>query len=262
MTGLRSALYRGTTRHTRVRPNHHDFEYRIFFGLFDVDELDDLDRNLRLFSVGRFNVLGFDPSDHGPNDGGPIRPWIDGILKRAGVETSGTRIRLLCLPRILGFVFDPISVWYIDDGEGRLRAVIHEVRNTFGDRHLYVVPIDSDEDLTHRFDKELHVSPFNPMDQQYRFTMNRPGDRIAVGITQSDADGVLLRAGMRLERLELTDRNLARLFVTHPLVTFKVVGAIHWQAFRLWMKGVPFHRRPSPPVADITIVKSRNLMAS
>jgi DUF1365 family protein len=259
---FRSALYRGKVRHTRLRPVHHDFEYSVFFGLFDIDELDRLDQNLRLFSHGRFNLLGFDPADHGPDDGSPIRPWIEDILADAGVEFDGGRIELLALPRILGYVFNPISVWYGYDRSERLRAVIHEVRNTFGDRHLYVVPIRSEDDLTHEFDKHMHVSPFNPMDQSYAFTMSLPGDRAAVGITHSDADGVLFRAGLRLSRLAMSDRNLARLFVTHPLLTLKVVGAIHWQALRLWLKGAKFHRRPTAPRFDISVVDSRNLTSS
>lgn len=262
MKTYRSALYRGTTRHTRFRPVNHDFEYRIFFGLFDIDELDELDRGLRLFSHSRFNLFSFDPQDHGPADGGPLRPWIDGILADAGIPIVGNRIELLALPRILGHVFNPISIWYVTAANGRLRAVIHEVRNTFGDRHLYVVPIQSKDDLHHRFAKRLHVSPFNPMDQEYAFSMNVPGERIAVGIAQSDDDGVLFRAGLALSRLPMSDSNLARLFASHPLVTLKVVGAIHWQALRLWLKGARYHRRPTPPVVETTVPDSRNLVAS
>jgi len=262
VSGIRSALYRGTVRHTRLRPVQHDFEYKIFFGLFDIDELDQLDRRLRLFSLGRFNLFGFDPTDHGPADGGPLRPWIEDILADAGVDLVGGRIRILALPRILGYVFNPISVWYAYDDNERLRAVVHEVRNTFGDRHLYVVPIHSDADLSHEFDKHLHVSPFNPMDQSYAFTMNSPGKRIAVGIAESDAEGVMFRAGFSLSRMGMSDRNLAKLFVSHPLLTLKVVGAIHWQALRLWLKGAKFHRRPEPPRIDTTVAESRNLVSS
>lgn len=262
MSRYRSALYRGTVRHARLRPVQHDFVYNIFFGMFDIDELDRLDQNLRLFSHGRFNLFGFDPTDHVPDDGGPIRPWIEGVLADAGVDLGGGRIQLLALPRILGYVFNPISVWYGYDRSDRLRAVVHEVRNTFGDRHLYVVPIRSEADLNHDFDKQMHVSPFNPMDQSYAFTMNSPGERIAVGIAESDSEGVLLRAGLSLSRLEMSDRNLARLFISHPLVTLKVVGAIHWQALRLWLKGAKFHHRPTPARLDTTVVKPRNLVPS
>ena len=262
MTRFRSALYRGTVRHTRLRPVQHDFEYRIFFALFDIDELDHLDHRLRLFSHGRFNLFGFDPSDHGPEDGGPIRPWIESILVDAGVDLEGGRIELLALPRILGYVFNPISVWYGYDPSGQLRAVIHEVRNTFGDRHLYVVPISSDNDLRHEFDKQMHVSPFNPMDQSYAFTMNLPSERIAVGIAESDTQGVMFRAGLSLSKLPMSDRNLARLFVSHPLVTLKVIASIHWQALRLWLKGAKSYRRPAPPAVDTTVVDSRNLVPS
>ena len=125
-----------------------------------------------------------------------------------------------------------------------------------------MVPIHSDADLSHEFDKQLHVSPFNPMDQSYAFTMNSPGERIAVGIAESDTEGVMFRAGLGLRRLEMSDRNLARLFVSHPLVTLKVIGTIHWQALRLWLKGAKFHRRPAPPRLDTSVVESRNLVPS
>ena len=132
---------------------------------------------------------------------------------------------------------------------------MHEVRNTFGDKHMYVVPITSAANLRHGFDKHLHVSPFNPMNQRYEFTVNEPAERIAIGISQSDADGLMFRAGLRLTRLPLTDGNLLRLFFTHPLVTLKAVGGIHWQALRLWAKGAQFHKRPEPRKPNITSVE-------
>ncbi len=260
MTSRASALYRGTVRHTRLRPFHHDFEYRVFYGLFDLDELDDIDNDLRFFSVGRFNLFGFDRADHGPADGSALRPWVERVLAAAGVDLEGGRIRLLAFPRILGYVFNPLSVWYCHGPGGELRAVLHEVRNTFGDRHTYVVPV-GDGAMTHRFDKELHVSPFNDMDETYRFTITEPGDRLAVAIEQADVAGdTFFRAGLRLSRLPLTDRNLATLFLTHPLLTLKVIGGIHWQALRLWLKGAKYHHRPAPPADSISVVATGSAM--
>lgn len=253
MSLVRSALYAGKVRHTRLRPFHHDFEYRVFYMLLDIDELDDLDRSHRLFSTGRFNLVGFDPSDHGPADGGDLRNWVGSTLSKAGVELDGGRVMLLAFPRVLGYAFNPISVWYCYGPGDDLRAVIHEVRNTFGDRHSYVVPVAS-EGLSHSFGKEMHVSPFNGMDQRYQFTVTPPDDRVAVSIRQSDPDGEFLRAGMALTRLEFSDRNLLELFLTHPLLTLKVIGAIHWQALKLWVKGATIHHRPEPPSHMVTVV--------
>jgi len=251
---FRSALYRGRVRHTRLEPFHHGFEYRVYYCLFDIDELDALDARLRLFSLRRFNLYGFDPRDHGPADERPLRPWAEGLLRQAGIEPGSGRIELLAFPRVLGYVFNPISIWYCYDGDGDLSAVLHEVRNTFGDRHVYVVPIAGDESLRHGFRKELHVSPFNPMDQTYQFTISKPGNRLLVSIDQSDASGRLFRAGLHLTRMEMSDGQLLGLFLTHPLLTLKVTLGIHWQAIRLWLKGATYHDRPEPAVHSITIL--------
>jgi hypothetical protein len=250
-----SALYRGTVRHTRVAPFHHTFSYRVFYGLFDIDRLDQLDRDLRWFSVNRFNLVSFDESVHGPADGGPLRPWVESLLDEVGIDLEGGPIYLLAFPRILGYVFNPISVWYCHDRTGRLAAVIHEVRNTFGDRHCYVVPVSDEDGLQHRFDKRLHVSPFNEMEQEYRFTLSPPGNRISISIDQYDGEGRLFRAGMALSRLPFTDANVWRLFWTHPLLTLKVITAIHWQALKLKLKGATYHPRPKAAESGVTIVR-------
>jgi len=258
VTTRASALYRGRMRHTRLEPFHHHFEYRIYYGLFDIDELETLDRDLRLFSVGRFNLFGFDIAKHGPADGTPLRPWVDQVLSSAGVDADGGRVLLLAFPRVLGSVFDPISIWYCYGSGGDLRAILHEVRNTFGDRHTYVVPVEA-EGLRHRFAKAMHVSPFNDLDQTYHFTVTEPGERLAFAIEQTDSSGtVFFRAGVSLTRLPFTDRELLMLFFTHPLLTVKVVGGIYWQALRLWLKGAKFHHRPEPPASSISVVDGWN----
>jgi hypothetical protein len=253
VSSFQSALYKGTVRHTRLRPAHHDFKYRVYYGLWDIDELDLLDRRLRLFTVDRFNLFAIDRRDHGPEDGSSLRDWVVKILGRAGVELSGGRIELLAYPRVLGYVFNPISVWYCYDPDDRLVAVVHEVRNTFDDKHSYVVPVDG-RNLSHQFEKHLHVSPFNDMDSTYSFSMTRPGEHLSLGITQRDDDGPFFRAGLSLTRMPLTDLNLFRLFWSHPLLTLKVVGGIHWEAVRLWFKGAKFHKRPAPPLDSVTVV--------
>lgn len=258
MTPLVSSLYRGRVRHTRVSPFHHSFSYRVFYGLFDIDMLDELDSSLRWFSVGRFNLLSFDPGVHGPADGSALRPWVESTLRRAGVDLEGGKIYLLAFPRILGYVFNPISVWYCYDSSGRLAALIYEVRNTFGDRHSYVVPV-ADGDLRHGFAKRLHVSPFNAMDQDYEFSVSAPGERLTLSIDQHDETGQLLRAGMALTRVPFNDANVWRLFWTHPLLTLKVISAIHWQALKLKLKGATFHPRPAPAVDSITVVRPESV---
>lgn len=251
-----SALYVGKVRHFRFEPFEHHFGYRVFYGLFDIEQLDELDRSLRLFSVGRFNLFSFDWSDYGPADGTPLRPWVERHLREAGVDLEDGRILLLTFPRILGHVFNPLSVWYCYRPDGALGAVIYEVRNTFGDRHSYIVSVGA-HGLDHGFGKQLHVSPFNGMAQDYRFSLTEPGRTLSVSIDQSEGGSRVFRAGMALSRVPLTDPNLLRLFVTHPLVTMKVVVAIHWEALRLWFKGAVFHSRPEPPTHSITIIEPR-----
>lgn len=250
---MRSVLYRGRTSHARLRPARHEFAYRVFYGLFDLDELPELSRRLRWFSFNRWNVFSLYSSDHGPDDGTLLREWAETRLDEAGVDIEGGRIQLLAFPRVLGYVFNPISVWYCYGPDNRLRAVMHEVRNTFGDKHTYVVPVDG-TNLHHEFAKELHVSPFMDMDSSYRFAVTIPGEHISVGIKQSDANGPLFRASLRASRLAFTDRNLAKLFLSHPLVTIKATTAIHWEALRLWRKRVPFYRRPEPRPRSVSVI--------
>ena len=251
-----ASLYVGTVTHSRLEPLEHRFRYRVFYGLFDIDRLEELSQSLRLFSLRRFNLFGFNPADYGPADGSPLRPWVEQAMSDAGVSVENGKILLLTFPRVLGHVFNPLSIWYCYGPDQTLKGVIYEVRNTFGDRHSYVVPVGEDRKLSHRFDKRLHVSPFNEMDQTYEFSITEPGRGLSVSIDQSERGSRVLRAGMALTRLPMTDSNLLRMFVTHPLVTIKVVCAIHWEALKLWAKGAVFHRRPEPASHTITVVEA------
>jgi DUF1365 family protein len=248
---MRSCLYEGKVTHSRLRPFRHSFAYRVYYALLDIDEVTSL--GARLLSVGRTNLYSFHPSDHGFDTIAEIRSWISGVLAEVGVEQHGVRISLLTFPRVVGYTFNPLSVWYCHDSDDRLRVVLYEVLNTFGDRHVYAVEIRDRHDLNHSFPKRLHVSPFNDMRQTYHFSITDPGTHLSIGIDQRDIDGTMFRAGMRLNRLELTDRNLLRLFITHPLITGSVIVGIHWQALRIWLKGGRYHRRPEPASRTVTI---------
>ncbi|MEZ5666324.1 MAG: DUF1365 domain-containing protein [Alphaproteobacteria bacterium] len=251
-----SALYPGRVMHRRLRPFVHGFRYRVFSLYLDLDELPGLDRRLRLFSHNRWNLFGFRDRDHGPRDGGPLRPWIERHLAAAGIDLEGGPVRLLCFPRVLGYVFDPLSVWFCFHADGGLRAILYEVSNTFGQRHGYLLPVDGPapgEPLEQATAKRFYVSPFFAVDGRYDFRLAVPGDRLAVGIRLGDSAGPALVARQTGRRRPLSDAALARLFVTHPLMTLKVIGAIHWQALRLWLKGARPTPRPAPPVAEVSI---------
>lgn len=257
MTGpmdIHSALYVGEVMHQRLRPRRHHLRYRLYNVLIDIDELPRLQQRLRLLSVDRFNLFSFHARDHGDGSGAPLRPQIDARLRAAGLPTGGA-IRLLTLPRLLGHVFNPISVWFCHAPDGALAALIYEVNNTFGQRHSYLIPVADPHAATieQGIHKRLHVSPFNGMDMTYRFRVVPPAEAVSIGVNVHDAEGALLVARQDGRRRELSDAALLRVFLSHPLLTLKVVVAIHWEALRLWLKRVPVHTLPPAPEQDITV---------
>lgn len=252
---LASGLYEGTVVHRRMKPVRHRFSYRVFSLLLDLDELPDLDRRLRLFAHNRFGLTGFDDRDHGPRRAAPLRGWIDAQLGAAGLATGGP-VRLLCFPRVLGYVFNPLSVWFCHRPDGSLGAILHEVSNTFGERHGYLLPAEMGEDglVRQACDKRFFVSPFMAMATTYRFRIRPPGERVAVAIHQTDAEGPVLHAALTGRRVELDDRALAGAWLRHPLMTAKVMAGIHWEALHLWRKGMRLLPRPPAPSTPVTFV--------
>lgn len=243
-------LYLTTVMHRRLGRPAYRFNYPVFSLLVDIDRLDDLARRLRWLSVDRWNLLSIRRRDHGPRDGNEWRPWAEARLAEVGIALQGGRVRLLSFPRLLGYGFNPISLWYCEHLDGRLRAVIVEVNNTFGDHHCYVLH-DGGRPMCWPVrgvaDKQLHVSPLIDMACRYHFRLAEPGDRLSVFIHQYRADRLLLAASQSGEARPLDDRNLLRAVLRTPLMTLKVIAAIHWQALRIWLAGARFHRRNSPP---------------
>lgn len=251
-----SALYRGRVTHRRLRPRDHRLTYRVFWLLLDLEEIDDLARRLRLFSRNRFNLLSFHDRDHGDGSGAALRPAQEAWLARIGVELDGGPIRLLTMPRVLGYVFNPISVYYCHRRDGRLAALVYEVTSTFGRRHAYVAPVSADAGdgaFRQRAAKALYVSPFMDMEMDYDFRGGAPGETLALDIDALDADGVLLRAALKAHRRPLTDGAILAACLAVPLLTLKVVAAIHWEALRLWLKGVRLTRQPAPAAVPVTL---------
>jgi DUF1365 family protein len=227
--------------HMRLQPFGHQFRYRIFSALLDIDRLEETAAGLRFLSIDRFNLAAFHRRDHGPRDGTALRPWVEAKLAEAG-RPRPARVFLLSIPRLFGYAFNPLSVFWCYDTDGRLDSVIYEVKNTFGDQHPYVLAAEPDADGAIRHDqvKEFFVSPFIGMDQTYSFTLRPPGERLAIRIKQADAKGDYLIATQSGEAVPLTDATLARQLRRMPLTSFKVIAAIHWQALRLWLKGARF----------------------
>jgi DUF1365 family protein len=258
MSAFRSAAYVGEVVHRRLRPKRHVLRYSVFSMLLDVDELTDLDAGLTGFGHNRFAPLSFWNKDHGPRDGSPLRPWAEAALAQADVDLNGGRIRLLCYPRIFGYVFNPISVYFCDDANGRLAAMIYEVGNTFDEKHCYVIPVadgvGTDGLIRQGCRKGFYVSPFIPMEARYEFRLRPPDDALSFGISEYDADGAFLFAGFTAERETLTRGSVFRLLTRYPLMTVKVTAGIHIEALRLWLKRLPVHSHVAAPANPITIV--------
>jgi DUF1365 family protein len=255
---MHSALYFGEVMHKRLRPFAHRFVYRVFSLWIDLDELPVLHRRLRLFSHNRLNLFGFHDRDHGARDGSPLRPWIEAQLAAAGRDIAGGPVRLLCFPRVLGYVFNPLTLWFCHRPDGTLDSILYEVRNTFGDKHGYLIPlgekVPAGTPIRQACDKEFYVSPFIGPTAHYRFKLREPGEDLSVAILEEVPEGPQLVATQTGRRAPLSDATLLRAFLGRPLLSLKVIGGIHWEALRLWLKGAAFHRRTPPPRAPVTIL--------
>lgn len=262
--GVQSRLYPGRVFHRRLRPRVHALSYRVFYMALDLDELPELARRSRLFAHNGFSLFGFHDSDHGDGSGRPVRQWVEAQLARAGIETGGGRILALTFPRVLGYVFNPLTVYLCHREDGRLAAMLYEVNNTFGDRHSYLIPVEDGaaETVSQSCEKAFYVSPFIPVKGRYHFKMLRPGRRVTLTIRESDEGGALLTASFTGEARAFTDRQLALMFLRHPLMTMKVVLGIHVEALRLRLKGMRLAERPGAPASPVTIVPFRDERAS
>jgi DUF1365 family protein len=244
----------GQVVHLRSRPVRHRFAYPVFFLRVPVSRLDALQR--RWLSLDRFNLMSFHRRDFGPGDGAELEPWIRGQLKAHGLAAANGEVVLQAFPRMLGYAFNPIAMWHCLDRLGRLRAVLCEVRNTFGERHCYLVahgdhrPIEAGDWL--EAGKALHVSPFCRVEGFYRFRFAGGESHPIARIDYHDAEGRLIATSLTGTTAPLTDRRLLGAFFRYPLMTFGVIARIHWQALRLWLRRVPWYPKPAPPREETT----------
>jgi len=236
-----AALYVGDVMHARLKPMGHRFSYRVMSLLIDLDRLADANRQSLLFGINRAALYSFRESDHGARDGTSLRAYAQACAAERGIDLAGGRVLLLCYPRLLGYTFNPLSVYFCYRADGELALLIYEVRNTFGEIHPYVLPVSSGEiseaGVRQQQDKLFYVSPFIEMAMRYHFRVRPPGESVQLRILETDRDGPLLAATFNGSRRELNTKELLRAFFGLPLVTFKIMAAIHWEALRLWLKG-------------------------
>ena len=247
----------GQVRHTRLRPVRNAFAYGTYYLRLPLRSLGEQHFGGALFSRNRFNLLSFADADHGDGKQ-PLVAWIDALLKSEGVPDADGEVWLQAMPRVLGFVFNPVSFWFCHRRDGALRAVLCDVRNTFGERHFYLLDtgaaIANGSELTAR--KVFHVSPFCAVEGGYRFRFSRfgraSGEHTLACIDHDDDAGVLLQTSVAGAATPLSDASVARAFFGFPLMTFGVVLRIHVQALRLWLRRVPFFSKPLPPQQKVT----------
>ncbi len=250
------SVYTGRVVHKRLQPFVHELDYGVFSLFLDIDRLAETCAASGLLKYNRTGLISFHDKDHGPRDGSPIRPWLDRVLADHGLELDGGPVRLLCFPRLWGYVFNPLSIYYCYRRDGDLAAVLYEVCNTFGEWHAYLLEADEaahGSPIRQTTEKVFHVSPFMPVNGRYAFTLKPPQDRLSLTIRYQDEDGRdRMIARHTAKRHDLTRRALTAAVLKHPLMTWKVTAGIHWEALKLWLKGAVYHPKPAPPASDVT----------
>lgn len=246
----------GQVRHTRLRPVRNAFAYGAYYIRLPLRAMGEAGFGCALFSRNRFNLLSFADRDHGDGEQ-PLCAWIDAMLKAEGIDDATGEVWLQTMPRVLGFVFNPVSFWFCHRPDGALRAVLCDVRNTFGERHFYLLdtgaPIGNGAELRAR--KVFHVSPFCQVEGGYRFRFARSvrgQEHTVARIDYDDAAGTLLQTSVSGTAAPITSARAARAFFSFPLMTLAVVVRIHLQALRLWVRRVPFIPKPAPPQQKVT----------
>ena len=238
-----SFIYTGNVIHKRFKPKIHYFKYKVFSLLVDLSELELLDKSLKIFSYNKFNIVSFYDKDHGERDGSSIKIWVINNLKKNNIDTNNIQIKLLCYPRIFGYVFNPLSVFYVYDNNSNLISILYEVKNTFGEQHTYIFKVENNNLLQHNCSKKFHVSPFIEMNCNYFFRILKPSEKISVIIDQYQLNEKILYASQDGKRANFTSNELIKSYLKHPLMTFKIILAIHFEAFKLWAKGIRFIKK-------------------
>ena len=240
---MTSSIYNGTVIHKRFKPKIHFFKYKVFSLLIDLSDLNYLNKKISFFSYNSFNLISFFDKDHGERDGSSLIDWVKKNLIENDINSENIKIKLLCYPRIFGYVFNPLSVFFVYDQNENLISILYEVKNTYGEQHTYIFKAENNNLLQHNCSKKFHVSPFIEMNCNYFFRILRPSEKISVVIDQYQLNEKILFASQDGKRADFNSKELLKSYLKHPLMTFKIISAIHFEAFKLWIKGIKFIKK-------------------
>ena len=239
---MNSCIYNGEINHTRFKPVKHFLNYKTFSLLIDLDEIEQLDKSISIFSHNKFNIFSFYNKDHGDRDGSCLKKWVISNLNKYKVEGNISTIKILCYPRIFGYVFNPLSIFYCYENE-KLKSIFYEVKNTFNEQHTYIFKIKDGEEIKQKCKKKFYVSPFMDLETFYNFKLINPNQRLSVMIKQTDAEGTVLTATQTGDKKEFNFKQLLINFFRYPLMTLKIISSIHFEALLLWKKGAIYRKR-------------------
>jgi hypothetical protein len=239
---MNSCIYNGIVNHTRFKPVKHFLKYNTFSIYIDLDEIEKLEKSNSIFSYNKFNIFSFYNKDHGDRNGQPLKKWALDKLKQFNIHQKINKIKLLCYPRIFGYVFNPLSIFFCYENNS-LKAIFYEVKNTFNEQHTYIFKTNKKGQVDQNCKKKFYVSPFMDMDTFYEFKIFNPDSKLFVSIKQKDEEGLILTAVQTGDRKDFSFKQLLINFFKYPLMTFKIITAIHFEAFLLWKKGAIYRSR-------------------
>jgi len=239
---MNSCIYNGIVTHKRYKPVKHFLKYKTFSFFIDLDEIEKLDKKNIIFSFNRFNIFSFYNRDHGNRDGKSLKNWVMDNLIKFKISENINKIQLLCYPRIFGYVFNPLSIFYCYQDE-KLKVIFYEVKNTFNEQHTYIFKVNDSNIVIQKCKKKFYVSPFMNMDTYYSFRLLNPDEKLSVSIEQTDKKDTILTAVQTGERKDFNLKQLVVNFFKYPLMTIKIISAIHFEALLLWKKGAIYRKR-------------------
>ena len=239
---MNSCIYNGVVTHKRFKPVKHFLKYKTFSFFIDLDEIEKLDKDNIIFSFNKFNIFSFYNKDHGDRDGKSLKVWVTDSLRKFNINEKINKIKLLCYPRIFGYVFNPLSIFYCYQ-DGELKVVFYEVKNTFNEQHTYIFKVKDSNIVAQTCKKKFYVSPFMNMDTYYSFRLLNPNEKLSVSIKQTDEKDTILTAVQTGERKDFNLKQLVVNFFRYPLMTIKIISAIHFEALLLWKKGAIYRKR-------------------